>query len=49
MTSLDGCKLPNAVEQLLWQTIKILSDFGRSHRVVQRFTHQRQHIVKIIR
>lgn len=43
MTGLGACKPPNAIKQLLRKAITILGDFGRSHRVVQRLTHQRQY------
>ncbi len=49
MTGLWGREPPNAVKQLLREAIKILGDFGCSHRIVQRFAHHCQHIVKIIR
>src|SRR6266851_10190872 len=40
-------KPSNAGNQLFRKAIEILSDFGRSHRIVQGFAHQRQHVVKV--
>jgi hypothetical protein len=45
---LDAGKPPNPVKELLRKAVEISRDFGRLHRIVQRLTHQRQHVVKVI-